>query len=376
MSTPRPVPLFAGVLYRTIVKPICFRFDPEDIHDAITSLGVFMGRFSLVRRALQWAFVYQNPRLKQIIAGIPFLNPVGLSAGFDKNVKLVSLLPSIGFGAAEFGSITLKPYGGNPKPRLVRLPKSKGIVVNYGLMNDGAEAIIPRFRADTNGMVVGVSIAKTNSTETATVEHGVEDYAQCLQLVKDAEVGDYYTLNVSCPNTFGGEPFTTKESLTMLLERVQKIGATKPIFVKLPINLSMDDLDSLLRVCVQFCVAGVIIGNLNKVRDPHVIHDPVAYQVKGGISGKPTEDLSNACISYTHKHYGDSLYIIGLGGIFSAEDAYAKIRAGASLVQLITGMIFEGPQLIGEINAGLVKLLERDGFASIAEAVGSDYQLP
>lgn len=368
----RLIPYVIGVLYRTIVKPICFRFDPEGVHDAITTLGVFMGRFLFIRRMTRFAFAYQDPRLKQIIAGVPFLNPIGLSAGFDKNVKLISLLPSIGFGAAEFGSITLKPYGGNPKPRLVRLPKSKGIVVNYGLMNDGVEAIIPRLRAHADDMVVGISIAKTNSIETATLEKGVEDYAQCLQAVKDAGVGDYYTLNVSCPNAFGGEPFTTKETLTMLLERVQTVHVTKPIFVKLPINLAMDDLDGLLRVCVQFRVAGVIIGNLTKVRDPQLIHDPIAHKAKGGISGKPTEDLSNDCISYAHEHYGDSLYIIGLGGIFSAEDAYAKIRAGASLVQLITGMIFEGPQLIGEINAGLVKLLERDGFATIAEAVGSE----
>lgn len=369
----RPIPYAIGVLYRAIVKPICFRFDPEDVHDAITAFGVFMGRFSLIRRMTRFTFAYEDPRLKQIIAGVPFLNPVGLSAGFDKNVKLISFLPSTGFGAAEFGSITLKSYGGNPKPRLVRLPKSKGIVVNYGLMNDGAEAIIPRFRASADDMVVGISIAKTNSLDTATLEGGVEDYAHCLQAVKDAGVGDYYTLNVSCPNAFGGEPFTTKETLAMLLERVQKVGATKPIFVKLPINLSMENLDGLLRVCVQFRMAGVIIGNLTKVRDPQLIHDPIAHQVKGGISGKPTKDLSNACISYAHKHYGESLYIIGLGGIFSAEDAYAKIRAGASLVQLITGMIFEGPQLIGEINAGLVKLLERDGFATVAEAVGNDH---
>ena len=178
------------MFYRACVKPVCFWFDPEFAHDHILSLGEWLGRSSLMRKLIRWAFAYQDPRLKQSIAGIPFVNPVGLAAGFDKNVKLISLLPSLGFGAAEFGSMTAKPYGGNPKPRLVRLPKSKGIVVNYGLMNDGVEAIIPRLRAHADDMVVGISIAKTNSVETATLEKGVEDYAQCLQAVKDADVGD------------------------------------------------------------------------------------------------------------------------------------------------------------------------------------------
>lgn len=366
----RPLTAITGTLYRRLIKPICFRFDPEEIHNAFISLGTSLSTFRWSRRLLRSVFMYEDPRLRQLIAGIDFVNPVGLAAGFDKNAKLVSLLPCIGFGAAEFGSITAKSYTGNQKPRLVRLPKSKGIVVNYGLMNDGVTTIIPRLRASSEDMVVGVSIAKTNSRETATLEGGINDYAESLKALQDAGVGDYFTLNVSCPNAFGGEPFTTKETLTLLLQHVHALHVTKPIFVKLPINLPEKDFDDLLAVCAQFSIAGVIIGNLTKVRDPHVIHDPIAHTAKGGISGKPTEKLSNTCISYAYKHYGDSLYIIGVGGIFSAEDAYEKICAGASLVQLITGMIFNGPQLIGEINAGLIKLLEKDGFTSISEAVG------
>lgn len=200
----RLIPFVVRILYRTIVKPLCFRLDPEDVHDTITAFGAFLGQYSSARWLMRHVFAYQDPRLKQVIAGVPFLNPVGLSAGFDKNVKLISLLPSIGFGATEFGSITAKPYGGNPKPRLVRLPKSKGIVVNYGLMNDGVQAILPRFLVYTEQMVVGISIAKTNSLETTTLEGGIQDYVQCLRAVHDAGVGDYYTLNVSCPNAFGG----------------------------------------------------------------------------------------------------------------------------------------------------------------------------
>lgn len=363
--------ILMGGTYRSIFKPLFFRFDPEVVHDHMTITGNFLGRFKLTRWLSKKVFSYTNAALKQTLKEKTFVNPIGLSAGFDKNAKLLNILPSVGFGFMEIGSITYEAYEGNEKPRLFRLPKSKGLVVYYGLMNDGVKKIAKKIKeAIKSDALVGISIAKTNSSKTATEDSGILDYYNCLKYVEDANIGDYYTLNISCPNTFGGEPFTTKQRLEKLLEKLSELKITKPIFVKMPINLDIKDFDQLLQVCINYKIDGVIIGNLTKVRDPKFIKDSIPDHVKGGISGKPTEELSNFLISYTYKSYGDRLIIVGVGGVFNAQDAYEKIKRGASLIQLITGMIFNGPQLIGEINRDLVKLLRNDGYNNISEAIG------
>lgn len=315
--------------------------------------------------------------LTQTVFGMEFKNPVGLSEGFDKDVKLVKILPAVGFGFGWIGSITLKAYEGNPKPRLVRLPKSKGIVVNYGLKNHGVDKLIPKIVASQKvaqqqGYKVGISVAKTNCKETACDEDAIEDYKQTLQKLVTADAGDFYTLNISCPNTFGGEPFTTPQKLEALLSETDKVITDKPIFIKMPLNLKWEEFKALCDVAAKHNIKGLIIANLNKERTEDKIFDKIAYTAKGGISGRPTFDLSNELISHTYRAFGTRFVIIGVGGIFSAEDAYEKIKRGATLVQLITGMIFEGPQLIGDINRGLVKLLKKDGFKNISEAVGSN----
>lgn len=361
-----------GSIYRRVVKPVFFRFDPEFVHDRITLAGQILGSNPVSRFLTRRLFHYANPVLRQSVAGVTFENPIGLSAGFDKDAKLTKILPEVGFGFMELGSVTLNPYEGNPKPRLVRLPKSKGLVVYYGLKNEGVKKIASRIlSAGNNRSIVGVSVAKTNSTDTSTDEGGVEDYFQCLKYLQEQSVGDYYTINISCPNTFGGEPFTTPERLEKLLSRLSELKFIKPVFVKMPINLSLDEFDGLLQVCIKYKVTGVVIGNLTKVRDPKLIKDPIPEGIKGGISGKPTKKLCNDLIRYTYEKYKKQLVIVGVGGIFSAADAYEKIKLGASLLELITGMIFQGPQLIGEINQGLVELIKRDGFNNISQAVGS-----
>jgi dihydroorotate dehydrogenase len=240
-------------------------------------------------------------------------------------------------------------------------------------MNDGVKSIAERVKHSIDKKsVIGISVAKTNSKDTATLEGGISDYINCLKYLEENNVGDYYTINISCPNTFGGEPFTTPERLEKLLDRIGEIDISKPVFIKMPINLPLDDFDSLLKICIKYKVTGVIIGNLTKVRDPELIADEIPSNIKGGISGKPTEELSNKLIAYTYKHYRDKLVIIGVGGIFSAQDAYKKIKCGASVVQLITGMIYQGPQLISQINSGIVKLLEIEGYPTLKEAIGKD----
>lgn len=362
---------FIGFVYRRISKPIFFKMDPENVHDRIKSIGHLLGKFQFTRLITRIVFKYRSSRLEQTIAGLKFENPIGLSAGFDKNADLLNILPDVGFGFAEIGSVTNKPYEGNPKPRLYRLPKSKALVVYYGLMNLGVEKIVPRFKkAVRTNSIRGISIAKTNADFTSTEAGGIQDYYDCIKYLESESVGDFYTINISCPNTFGGEPFTTKDKLERLLSKIDELEIKKPVFIKMPINLPIEEFDLLLRVAVKHNVTGIVIGNLTKVRDPELIKDEIPEHVKGGISGIPTQKLSNELISYSYKHYKEKLIIIGVGGVFSAADAYEKIKRGASLIQLITGMIYQGPQLIGQINKEMVKLLDADGFQNISQAIG------
>lgn len=356
--------------YRHLIKPVFFRFDPEAVHDAICSIGEVLGRYALGRECLRVLFAYEHPSLKTTVCGIHFSNPVGLSAGFDKNARLTDIMPSIGFGFEEVGSITGEPCEGNPKPRLWRLPHTKGLVVYYGLKNDGSDAISIRLQHKRCSIPIGTSIAKTNSLKTISLEEGIADYKKAFQALTD--IGAYFTINISCPNVYGGEPFTEPNRLEALLTALDPLPTKKPIFLKITADISFEALDALVDVVDRHRVHGFILSNLTKDRTNPVIHqEDLAKAGKGGISGKPVADRSNALISHLYKTKGKRYCIIGVGGIFTAEDAYEKIRRGASLVQLITGMIYEGPQLIGEINRGLVALLKRDGFRHIHEAVGT-----
>ncbi|MDQ6985238.1 MAG: quinone-dependent dihydroorotate dehydrogenase [Candidatus Dojkabacteria bacterium] len=359
-------------LYKKALKPIFFRKDPEDVHDRMLIVGAFLGRFKLTRTILRLVFRYDNKMLEQEIDGIKYTNPAGLSAGFDKDANLIDTLYHVGFGFMQVGSVTLNPYEGNPKPRLYRLKKSEGLVVYYGLKNIGVDKIIEKVKKlkKNNNFPISFSIAKTNSTESSTVEGGIEDYYQCMEKLVSADLGDFYTINISCPNAYGGEPYTTPDRLDKLLSKLSEIKTDKPRYVKMPLNLPLTDFNDLLKIIIKFKFEGVIIANLNKDRNSNEIKDEIPENIQGGIGGRPTFSLSNELIKQTYKLYGSTLTVIGVGGIFSAEDAYTKIKLGASLVQLITGMIYEGPSLIKEINKGLVRLMKADGFDHITEAIG------
>lgn len=362
------------VLYKRIAKPILFGQDPEAMHDRITRLGALLGKSLFGRSSMAAIFAYHHPVLEQKLWGIHFSNPVGLSAGFDKDARLYPIMKSIGFGFSEIGTVTYDSYAGNPKPRLYRLPQSEGLVVNYGLKSNGVRAVIELLKTKIRSIPQIISIGRTNSRATASRETGIADYYHCLKELVEARIGDAYEINISCPNTFGGEPFTNTDDLTSLLQKLYSLPVAKPIFLKMPINLPWEDFRKLLDVAITFGVQAVVIGNLNKDRTDKTIKDTIPDYVKGAVSGKPTWELSNALISRTYKYCGDKIKIIGVGGIFSAEDAYEKIKRGASLVELITGMIYEGPQLIGEINRGLTQLLIKDGYAHIQDAVGVYYR--
>lgn len=357
--------------YRHVLKPVFFKVDPEVVHDRMVGFGAWLGSFAATRRITSWFFEYKDPALEQDILGIHFPNPVGLAAGFDKKAKLAGYMADVGFGFAEVGSITAQPSKGNPGKRLWRLPKSNGLVVNYGLPNEGAKVVRDRLVTQRFRIPIGVSMAKTNCAECAIDEKAIEDHIDSLKVCLD--VGDYYTINVSCPNAFGGQPFHRPEALDRLLAALDHIPTPKPIFLKLSPDGTTADLDEIVAVADRHRVHGFILSNLTKRYELSSINkEEMAEQniITGGISGKPVEDLSNVLIRHLYQTTHGKYLIIGCGGIFTAEDAYAKIKYGASLVQLITGMIFEGPQLIGEINRGLVELLKKDGYKNVSEAVG------
>lgn len=358
-----------SIIYRRLFKPIAFKFDPELVHDHITIVGNWIGKNAPARRMARTLWQYKHASLEQTIAGINFPNPVGLTAGFDKDGLLTDIIPEVGFGFMEIGSVTGKPCEGNKPPRLWRLPKSEALVVYYGLKNEGCFVIKERLKNKTYRIPLGVSVAKTNCKETVDVKNGIEDYCQAMNAFLD--IADYITINISCPNAFGGEPFTKPELLEQLLCATDAFNPKQPVFLKMPVDLSFDEIDRLADVALKHNIQGFILSNLTKRRDRKEIKaEDGMPTLKGGISGKPVFYASNELIKHVYKRNGDHLILIGTGGIFSAEDAYEKILCGASLVQLATGMIFRGPQLIGEINKGLVRLLKRDGYKSIKEVIG------
>jgi dihydroorotate dehydrogenase len=346
-------------IYAHILKPIFFLFDPEIVHDFVSGIGERLGRYALTRGLVRSMLDYEHPSLEQVILDVYFRNPVGLSAGFDKNARLTDIMPAVGFGFMEAGSVTGKPCKGNPKPRLWRLPAAKSLLVYYGLANDGAEAIRARLTGKRFAIPVGMSVAMTNCAETLDMDAAIEDYARAFSLLEP--IGSYVTVNISCPNTQGGQPFLNPERLERLLARLDTIPTHKPVFIKLSPDMDREAVDAALSVAAAHRVQGIICTNLTKRGVP-----------KGGLSGKSVVKEADALLAHVYKAFGTRFTVIGVGGIFTAEDAYRKIRLGASLVQLITGMIFEGPQLVSEINIGLAKLLARDGFASVSDAIGVD----
>lgn len=361
--------------YVHVAKPLMFRRQPDAVHKGLVKTGRRVQKIPGVR-VLPKLWSHRDSRLETTVAGVHYKNPVGLSAGFDKTIELPGIMRNVGFGFMTGGSVTLGAYAGNDGDWFYRLPKSKSLVVHAGLPSEGTPVVAKRVSSYKKSIFkdfpLNVSVAKTNSKQSVGDARGVEDYCESLAIFDKLPQVATLEINISCPNTFGGEPFTTPDRLEKLLVRVDELSLKKPVYIKMPINLPLSEFDALLDVIVRHKVTGVAIGNLHKDRASAKLKDPLPDTVKGNLSGLPTRDITTKLVAHTFKRHGSKLVIIGIGGIMSAEDAYEKIRAGASLVALITGLIFEGPQLVGDINRGLVKLLEADGFSSVAEAVGAD----
>lgn len=370
--------VFTG-LYR-ICRPLIFLMEPEVAHATFKKAGIALGSNAITRKLTALLFDYNHKSLNCEVDGIAYRNPVGLSAGFDKDGELTRIYPSLGFGLAELGSFTGEVCPGNPGRRLFRMVKSRSIVVWYGLNNQGAETISGRLaNADFGRLRVGINAAKSNITSEFILQDSIDDYLKTMKLFKD--IGDYYTINISCPNTQDGEPFVDRANLDALLTAVNaeiRPLTDRPIYVKLAADLEIHEINEIVDACVDHGIQGFVLTNLAKPAHNEE-HIPAEYpsnkgqlpKGKGAMSGLPLQRISTDVIRHVYRRTGGKKTIIGVGGIFSARDAYEKITSGANLLHMITTMIFDGPQNINEINRGLVKLLQADGFNSIEEAVGS-----
>ncbi|MFZ3019926.1 MAG: quinone-dependent dihydroorotate dehydrogenase [Minisyncoccia bacterium] len=336
------------MLYKNILKPVLFLFDPELVHNLFISMGEFLGRFSFTRYLVSLAYGYRGKDISKTVDGVLYKTPFILSAGFDYNGRLTQILPAISFGGVEIGSVTARACEGNPKPRLMRLVKSKSILVNKGLRNDGVDAIIKRLQSKPkqDGFVIGVSIARTNDKQSSTTDLGIQDYCYSFRRLNEENVGDFYTINISCPNAFGGEQFTTPELLEKLLVEIKKIPSKKPVYVKVPINISWEQMEKLVDIVVSLNFSGIVVGNLNKKYEALDYRDEAPMEYRGGLSGKPCFDLSNEHIKNIKHKYPTGFTIVGCGGVMSPDDAQAKFKYGSDLIQLISGIIFEGPSLV------------------------------
>ncbi len=362
-----------GSSYKHLLKPVFFKLPPELVHEQMTNMGELLGYSSLVKHAWGSVLKTHSKVLSQRFFGLLFENPIGLSAGFDYEAKLTQILPALGFGFVTVGTITNMAYDGNPSPMLGRLPKSQSLMVNKGFKNSGALAVVEKLSRCNFSVPIGISIGRTNSCYLDTITKSIRDVLDAFEIFEQSQVSHaYYELNISCPNVGAASGlFYDLSNLEMLLKELDSLHLQRPVFVKMPIEKDDGIVMSLLEIIASHQIQGVIFGNLQKDRtDKSLYQDEVQKFSKGNFSGKPTYRRSNELISLGYQNFGQRLMIVGCGGVFSAEDAYEKILLGASLVQLITGMIFQGPQLIAEVNLGLERLLKRDGFGNISEAVG------
>lgn len=354
-----------STLYRRIIKPIIFQIDPEVVHDITVKFSEIIGNTPL-KYLIPYFLEYQHPMLKQNLLNAEFKNPLGLAAGFDKSAKLTKILPYTGLGHFEVGSVTYQKHLGNPKKRVWRMPKKRSLQIHYGMPNDGAVAVEKRLRGKKVKIPYSISIAATPTEDNMQIDNAIVDIMSSLDHLN--EIPTYITINVSCPNALGGCMFMDPKALEKLLENISPKYKI-PIMLKISPDVSDEHLKEIVRLAIKHKIDGFICSNLTK--NPH-IHTRLQVPGRGGVSGEPVREISNELIRKLYKLTNGKKVIIGLGGIMSAEQAYEKIKLGANLLEAITGYIFEGPQLIGQINEGLVKLLKKDGYKNISQAVGVD----
>lgn len=366
---------FVGWSYRALT-PVIFLADSEPAHDFVLDMSEFLGKIPGAAALMRACLRVSHPSLVTVVAGITFENPIGLAAGFDHEAQMPRVVDGLGFGFQSVGTVTNGAYEGNPYPRIKRLVKSRTMLVYKGFKSTGMNAVLRRIKGQAWRVPVGISIGRTNPLKEYTYPVAVGDIVEAFTKARDSEVPfSYFELNISCPNMLREVSFYEPEHLSALLASVCGLELLKPLFIKMPIGLPDDATRALLDTIMQFPVAAVIFGNLQIDRtDPAFEQAELATLAKypGNWSGMPCQKRSDHLVKLAYNHVKGKLAIIGCGGVFTAEDAYRKIRNGASLVQLVTATVFEGPQVPAEICADLPALLARDGFKHVAEAVGVD----
>src|ERR1700712_4122219 len=343
----------------SLIKPLLFKFDPENVHYFVVKnlkrLNRLPGGAALSRSV--WGF--DNDKLQRKVFGLTFKNPVGLAAGFDKNAEMIAEMGNLGFGFVEVGTVTPLAQPGNDKPRMFRLPDDGALINRMGFNNEGVDIAAERIKAYResknvdSGLIIGGNIGKNKVTPN---EDAVSDYIKCFDRLFD--VVDYFVVNVSSPNTPGLGELQEKEPLMNLLNTLQqrnsKNGISRPILLKIAPDLANTQLDDIVEIVQQSGIAGVIATNTTVSRDKLTANEELKKET-GGLSGKPLTERSTEVIRYLSQKSNGAFPIIGVGGIHSPEDAMEKLAAGASLIQLYTGFIYEGPGLIGRINKRILK---------------------
>lgn len=357
-------------MYHRAIYPVLQCFDAEHTHEAVLRLLSVVERLPQSQRLLRRLVAYDDPRLGVDLWGLHFANPLGIAAGLDKNAVAVRTWGALGFGHVEVGTVTPLPQPGNPRPRVFRLPADRALINRMGFPGQGALAVALRLRRSTGQRpIVGINIGANKTSVEAG--RAAEDYLQALtQLYTYA---DYLTINISSPNTARLRDLQGRAALESLVQQVaaqrDQMTVRKPLLIKIAPDLTPADLDDICAVCLASGVDGIIATNTTIDR-PNLLREAAKEQT-GGLSGAPLRDRSTDIIRYLYGNTQGRLPIIGVGGVFSAADVFAKLAAGASLAQVYTGFVYEGPLLARRINRDLSQLLRQHGFASISEVTGS-----
>ena len=341
-------------MYKLFIRPFLFLFDPEKIHYITFSLIRFFCKVPLMALIFRSIYKIEDKRLERKLFGITFKNPVGLAAGFDKNAVLFNELANFGFGFIEIGTVTPLGQEGNPKKRLFRLKEDNGIINRMGFNNDGLEIAIQQLKKNKGKLIIGGNIGKNTQTSS---ELYTRDYELCFKGLHPYV--DYFVLNVSCPNVGSHAKLNDKSYLIELITAIQKLNnqeiIQKPILLKIAPDLNNNQLDEIIELVAETKIDGVIASNTSTTRNNLKASNRLLKEIgNGGLSGQPIKELSTRVIKYLAQNSNKAFPIIGVGGIHSAEDALDKIEAGADLVQIYTGFIYEGPGLIKQINKALL----------------------
>jgi dihydroorotate dehydrogenase (fumarate)/dihydroorotate dehydrogenase len=363
-------------LYSTFLRPLLFRSDAERTHDRALHVAELASASRLACSTSAALHVRSHHALATEVAGLKFRHPLGLAAGFDKSGRAVPFWATLGFSHIEIGSVSAESSAGNPKPRLFRLPADRAIVVNYGLPNEGADRVAQRLSKVHLDVPLGINIVNTNrgaGAKPETDDAVIEDYVRSIRRLHDR--ADYLTLNLSCPNTCDGRAFVSDGCrVAALLDAVRDLTPTKPVFLKVAPFPGIAELESFLTTVEPARFVSGFAVNLPPGK-PGGLTTPAdrLATMPGAVSGRPCEEAVNRTVVELYRRIDRGRYeIIAAGGIFSAADAYRKIRLGASLVQLLTALIYEGPGVVKRICSDLAVLLEQDGFGRVEDAVGVD----